>query len=81
MTEINFRHERPYKKLSNSKIHEIKNDTDIRLAHRSLAEAEIEYRKGRRQKYTLFITAISLLATLIFNFGPWVIKKFSGLWR
>lgn len=79
MNEINFNHERPYKKLSNSKLHQIKNDIDIRLAHRSLAEAEIAYRKERRQKYTFIVAVISLLATLIFNFCPWMINTLAKI--
>lgn len=79
MNDINFNNERPYKKLSNSKLHQIKNDIDIRLAHRSLAEAEIAYKKERRQKYTFIIAVISLSATLIFYFGPWVINALSKI--
>lgn len=74
MNEINYNHKRPYKNKSNSELHQIKDDTDIRQAHRSLAEAEISYRQGRLKKLGLIIAVIGLVATLIYYFGPWMVN-------
>jgi len=64
MSEINFTHKRPYKKLSYSELYQIKNDTGIRPEHRSLAEAEISRRA--RLSWPIIITAIATAITALF---------------
>lgn len=74
MTEINYNHKRPYKKLSNSELHKIKNDIDIRLEHRSLAEAEISRRA--RFSWPVIVTAIATAITALFAAASFL-KMFS----
>jgi hypothetical protein len=65
MTEYNFTHKRPYKNVSDSELHRIKNDTGIRQEHRSFAEAEISYRLRFWPRIVAIATVITAIIGLI----------------